>query len=86
MTETLAAALGDVVALGNALNDGREDAVADADADGIGGGSLISETSVLVKARLNTRMSLIDPEKYSLLVESPLEPIRSEARAEEVIE
>ncbi len=86
LTETLAAALGEVVELGNALLDGREDAVAEADADGVGGGSLISKTSVLVNDRLNTRISLIDPEKYSLLMESPFEPIRSEARAEEAIE
>ena len=53
---------------------------------GCGRGREREMSSVLVKARLNTRISLIDPEKYSLLVESPLEPIRSEARADEVIE
>jgi len=53
---------------------------------GCGRGRERETSSVLVNDRLNTRISLIDPEKYSLLMESPFEPIRSEARAEEAIE
>ena len=54
--------------------------------NGCGRGRESEMTSVLVKARLKTRMSLIDPEKNSLLVEKPFEPIRREERADEVIE
>jgi hypothetical protein len=78
-------ALEEADTLVNELVDGREDEVADAEDDGVGGRSLISEISVLDKERLNTRTSLIDPTKSSPLLEPPLEPRRRVDEVEEAI-
>jgi hypothetical protein len=46
LDETLTVALAEEEALGCELVEGREEAVADAEADGVGGGNLSSEISV----------------------------------------
>ena len=78
-------ALEEADALDNELVEGREDEVADAEADGVGGRDLNSEISVLDKERLYTRTSLIDPANFSLEELPPLEPRRRVDASEEVI-
>lgn len=70
----------------DALNDAREDGVvvAEEEADGEGGGYFKRRISLLERARLNTRISLIDPEKYSLLpFKLPFQPRRTEDEDDE---
>jgi hypothetical protein len=51
-------------------------------ADGEGGGSFKELTSLLDKARLNTRTSLIDPEKSSPTVLTGVKPFQPSLRVD----
>ena len=51
-------------------------------ADGEGGGSFKELTSLLVKSRLNTRTSLIDPEKSSPTVLTGVKPVQPSLRVD----